>query len=482
MERLWDGETVFLLLHCLFVAYAAGASVLPAVTFALDVNAASITGALPATLLAAIEDMTTVASTPQQDNVTVTTTEEYDDIYEFQPLTTLAPVTPFERSVTFSLFLPLIAIFPLLLALIFFGLALYTCVRKCTNRIRHYRYKKRYRQYQLLKEKVANSLANRKVFPKLNGKPAGENGVKADDKKTSNDTGKTKLKADKDDDANIIVNGDVNNKNSNNSNLDAKQTDELAGDDKSRQRHLKMKTLKFELPQQVSATKQRKRVREKTPWLLGNQSCSIRVLLHLYVFFLLAAALESILSYTLYSYAIHCPMQLSASRSILLVTVFLVAVVLSRMTALVGAHVFPPNVFVLALLALCAMSATVLAVYGGKLTVVNWLFTAILGTCIGPIIPSGFTWANIYLNFNWKSISLAYWLISIGMTLFGPLGAAVFEYNGFRAVIWLVAALATTSFVLFLPTLPSLRTKNVLQLPKVDKIDIVFEESKQTYV
>ena len=483
LTQLWDGDTVFLVLHCLFIAYAAGASLLPVVTFALDTNAAAVVDTLPSDVIEAIQK---VHNSEIDSNAT--TTESYDIIYELESQTTRSTVSPLARNVTFTLFQPLVALLPFLLAITLLSLTLYTCIKNCQNRFRHYRYKTKYKQYQILKEKVAQSLKNRKVFPKLNGKPAGENGTVASGKTGQN--GKNKLKtADHTEDAesgaeeneSVIINGDLNNKNTNNSNYDIQQsTMESSQYDVTDKTKRKMKVLTFELAN--TAGEKPKRQHRKAPWLLDNQPCSIQTLLHLYVFFTLAAAIETILSYSLYSYAIYSPVELSTSRAVLLLTVYLVAIVLSRMTALIGANVFPPNAFVLCLLVLSAISAGVLVLYGGRLTTVNWLFTALLGICIGPIIPGGFTWANVYLNFNWKSISLAYWLISIGMTLFGPFGAALFEYNGYKAVLWLVLALTTTSVVLFAPTLSALQSHKVLQMPKNQNIDPVFEQSKHTYV
>ena len=213
-------------------------------------------------------------------------------------------------------------------------------------------------------------------------------------------------------------------------------------------------------------------------WFLRGQTADLPMLMYFYVFFALSAAVESVFATFVVAFALAND-RASASH---VVAFFWASSAASRLAYIGVSKCVPPNFIVIGNLTVSTVSSVILALYGGRYTVVLYMFTALLGISIGPITPGGFTWANAYLTRSSKSTALACCCSAAGMTLFPWLVAFLVDYFGTPVMLYTCTACGVASMFLYLPVMHRLGSKKVFKKKVRRRNDFVYSNSEKAYV
>ena len=213
-------------------------------------------------------------------------------------------------------------------------------------------------------------------------------------------------------------------------------------------------------------------------WFLRGQTADVPMLMYFYVFFALSAAIESVFATFVVAFALANE-RASASH---VVALFWASSAASRLAYIAVSKYVPPNFIVIGNLTVSTVSSVILALYGGRYTVVLYMFTALLGISVGPITPGGFTWANAYLTRSAKSTALACSCSAAGMTLFPWLVAFLIDYFGTFVMLYTCTACGVVSMLLYLPVMDRLGSKKVFKKKVRRRNDLVYSNSEKAYV
>ena len=486
--HLWKKDTGVKLLHILYIAYAAGCALIPQVTrpmiqttLADDIFHYMDKAGMDEILkMNGYDIILNGTETVLKKQELPSTTQTYNDSLTDN----IRPLSTQER--LYMIYL-LLGILPLVCALVFLVLFSYTCIQTCKKRCRDYRHKRKVRRVSHLKDQIARSRENMSSFQLLNGKP----GEKGSDSPTSRSSNGGSLQR------NVKQNGKESKQHQNGDTdathaIDGNQTTTLDGvcngvgsKDVDHVTHVTTsKKVSFHLSfwQRKRSSKKSKPKKKREGWLVHGQSCSTATLMYLYVFFSFPVALEMVFSYFIYTYVMQSPLKFSELYASLLLSTFWGLMMISRILVIPLAKICPPNAIIVGSLVLNTLSSTVLALYGWRYHRIIWLFTALFGFGLGPVLPSGFTWANIYILHSAKSLAVAYTMSAISMGLFSWIGGMVLQYYGYKSVMYIMIALSVLSFLLFLPAMKFVNPKKVLKFKEKQGKDTVYTTSQRTYV
>ena len=213
-------------------------------------------------------------------------------------------------------------------------------------------------------------------------------------------------------------------------------------------------------------------------WFVRGQSADVPMLMYLYVFFALSASVESVFAMFITAFAAD-----NERPSVVhVVAVFWASSAASRLAYVAVSRCLPPNFLVIGNLTVSTLSSAVLALYGGRSTILLYLFTALLGAAVGPVTPGGFTWANAYLTRSAKSTALACCVAAAGVTLSPWLVAFLVDYLGTGVVLHACTTCGVASLLLYLPVMNRLGSRKVFKKKIMRRNDFVNTNSQKDYV
>lgn len=192
---------------------------------------------------------------------------------------------------------------------------------------------------------------------------------------------------------------------------------------------------------------------EVPKWFLPPHSFDVPMLFYLYVFFTYALAMEVTYGRFLYAFAAKCDLHFSLMEGSFLMTLFWAAVILSRLLALPLSRVLTPNAIMISCLTLNLICPIVLLTYGQKYPTFLWLFSGLVGFALGPIIPGGFTWANVFLTRAPKSMALCLGFGAFGAALLSWIAGFLLDFLGYESLMYLSIATASIAMFLYMPVM-----------------------------
>lgn len=209
---------------------------------------------------------------------------------------------------------------------------------------------------------------------------------------------------------------------------------------------------------------------EHVPWFQGSQTFDIPILMFLYVCFVFPFGLEATLGMFLSAYASsnnalqqqqQQQQQLESADdaaldidvTVQLLSVFWASFILGRVLTASLSRFLSAGALLIAFLTINVLSSAILAAYADKYPTILFLFVAIFGGFLGPFIPGGFTWANVFLVATPKSIALAYCSAGLGWAICCWLSGFLISYFSKSTLMFLVAGVSSLSVILFIPVL-----------------------------
>ncbi|ELT95978.1 hypothetical protein CAPTEDRAFT_186702 [Capitella teleta] len=213
-------------------------------------------------------------------------------------------------------------------------------------------------------------------------------------------------------------------------------------------------------------------------WFQAQQSFDTPTLLFLYVFFCFALGTEFTNARFLYVYAAKCRLHLPLMHGSLVLTLFWGTILVSRVAAIPLSRVLTPNTIMISCLMLNLVSPIVLLTYGQKYPSFFWIFAGLLGLSLGPILPGGLTWANIFLSCASKSIALALGFGAVGAGLLSWLAGFLLDFFGYESLMYLNIAIAGFNILLYFPVMVILSRRSWFRL----KPQLVLEPKKAVQV
>lgn len=208
--------------------------------------------------------------------------------------------------------------------------------------------------------------------------------------------------------------------------------------------------------------------KEHVPWFQGDQTFDVPILMFLYVCFVFPFGLEATLGMFLSIYAsTNSALQqqqllqsvdtaLDIDVTVQMLSVFWASFILGRILAASLSRILSAGALLIVFLTINVLSSAILSAYADKYSTILWLFVAIFGGCLGPFIPGGFTWANVFLVATPKSIALAYCSAGLGWAICCWLAGFLVSYFGSSSLMYLVAGVSSLSVLLFIPVLMKL--------------------------
>jgi len=236
---------------------------------------------------------------------------------------------------------------------------------------------------------------------------------------------------------------------------------------------------KKQVAEKDSGDQKTETIKDVSSWFKLSQPFDVPILMYLYVFFTLAAGLESALGRFLPVYAeVFTNTSFVGPDPSLMLFAFWASLALGRLLAVSLTPLLPPNAVMLFCLLLNLLSSSILSAYGHNYSGVLWLFVCSLGCALGPILPGGLTWANIFIPLRSpKSIALVVVMIGIGMALCSWVSGFVVGYFDGTSLLFLSTAVSGVSFLLYVPVMVKLGGRSALKVE-----DNVTKNPKRTYV
>jgi hypothetical protein len=210
----------------------------------------------------------------------------------------------------------------------------------------------------------------------------------------------------------------------------------------------------------LSASKRPKnkhRSARASKWFQGEQTFDVPILMFLYVFHFIPSGVELGLGRFMSIYAGRNRLLLLAGkpqdssadsvniqmfdRSVLLVTMFWGAVIFGRLLSVCVGMRRPliSIFFTISCPVLQFLSAVILTAYGNQFLSMLWPFVALFGCSIGPVSPGSWTWADIFLTSDAKSVAAGVAVSALGGSVITWLTGLGVDYYGSTS-LWLMAA------------------------------------------
>ena len=221
---------------------------------------------------------------------------------------------------------------------------------------------------------------------------------------------------------------------------------------------------------------------EEHKWFKGRQTCGIRSLSHLYTFCMLPAGITAVLARFLFCFAVASKVHMSGQDAALLLSVFWGSVFVGRLMFIVLGRQFAPNVLIISCHSLCILALSILAAYGYRFRILLWLFTAVLGTFLGPIFPASLSWTNSFFNISPRSVTLIFCIHSLGIALLPWLVGFLMDYTGLMTLPYVLITAAIMMFLLFLPVMKSIGRRKILKVKVKKGSEMVISSSPKTYI
>lgn len=206
-------------------------------------------------------------------------------------------------------------------------------------------------------------------------------------------------------------------------------------------------------------------------WFLSKVKLGPRIVFCLLSFFFLPLAMEISFGRFLFIYAEETSLNYDREWSTYLQMLFWGGVILGRLLTPLAARCITPNGLAITCLTTSIISTAVLFAYGEKFPVFFWIFSAVTGVFIGPVVPLGLTWCNVNLNRSAMGVAVAFTIMGAGDALFSWVVGFILDIYGPQALVLYALATLGLGFIFYLPVIPLLAKKKKFRLKRKKVVD-----------
>ncbi len=226
------------------------------------------------------------------------------------------------------------------------------------------------------------------------------------------------------------------------------------------------------MPKTIKRHLRKARIQNMKPskWFKGKVKLGLRTVLFLLAFFFLPVATEVCYGRFLGVYAEKTSLSFAKDMSAYVQVLFWGAVLLSRLLTPLTARCVAPNGLIVACLTTSFISTAVIIAYGESYPILFWTFSAVTGFFVGPVVPLGITWCNVYLNTTPMSVAVAMTMVGAGEALFSWLMGYIVHMYGPRGLLLYALGTSGVAFLLYLPVIPLLAKKNKWRFRRGKKV------------
>ena len=226
------------------------------------------------------------------------------------------------------------------------------------------------------------------------------------------------------------------------------------------------------IPKAIKKTIWNARIQNMKPskWFKPKVKLGPRTVLFLLAFFFLPLAMEICFGRFLSVYAEITSLSCGKKLSTYIQMMFWGGILFGRLFTPLFARCAAPNALAITCLTTSLISSAVIIAYGEKFPIFFWIFSTATGFFIGPVLPLGITWCNIYQSISPMGMAIPMVMVGAGEALFSWLMGYILEIYGPRAL--LLYSLGTTglAFLLYLPIIPVLAKKRKWRITRRKKV------------
>ena len=226
------------------------------------------------------------------------------------------------------------------------------------------------------------------------------------------------------------------------------------------------------IPETIRKTIWDSRIENMKPskWFKSKVKLGPRTVFYLLSFFFLPLAMEICFGRFLSVYAENSSLSYGKDLSTYIQIIFWGGILFGRLFTPVFARCAAPNGMAITCLTTSIISAAIILAYGEKFPVFFWIFSTVTGFFIGPVIPLGITWCNIYQNISPMGMVVPMVMIGAGDALFSWLMGYILEVYEPRAILLYSLGTSGLAFLLYLPIIPILAKKRKWRIIKRKKV------------
>ena len=174
------------------------------------------------------------------------------------------------------------------------------------------------------------------------------------------------------------------------------------------------------MPKAIKKTIWDARIQNMKPskWFKPNVKLGPRTVLFLLAFFFLPLAIQICFGRFLSVYAEETNLSYNKDLSTYIQIMFWGGILLGRLFTPLFAKCAAPNGMAITCLTTSIISAAIILAYGEKFPVFFWIFSAVTGFFIGPVLPLGVTWCNVYQSISPMGMVIPMVMVGAGDALF----------------------------------------------------------------
>ncbi len=232
------------------------------------------------------------------------------------------------------------------------------------------------------------------------------------------------------------------------------------------------------MPKAIKKTIWKARLENMKPskWFKAKVKLGPRTVLYLLAFFFLPLTMEICYGRFLSVYAEMTSLGFGKDLSAFVQVLFWGSVLLGRLFTPLTARCAAPNGLTVTCLTTGLISTAIIIAYGEKFPIFFWIFSAVTGFFIGPLVPLGLTWCNVYLNPSAMGLVLPMVLVGAAEAIFSWLMGYILHIYGPRGLLLYSLGASGLAFLLYLPIIPLLAKKSKWQVKKRKVMGWVFSK------
>ena len=226
------------------------------------------------------------------------------------------------------------------------------------------------------------------------------------------------------------------------------------------------------MPKAIKKTIWDARIQNMKPskWFKLKVKLGPRTVFFLLAFFFLPLAMEICFGRFLNVYAEETSLSYNKDLSTYIQIMFWGGILLGRLFTPLFAKCAAPNGMAITCMTTSIISAAIILAYGEKFPVFFWIFSVVTGFFIGPILPLGVTWCNVYQSITPMGMVIPMIMVGAGDALFSWLMGYILEIYEPRAILLYSLGTSGLAFLSYLPVIPLLAKKRKWRIIKRKKV------------
>lgn len=181
----------------------------------------------------------------------------------------------------------------------------------------------------------------------------------------------------------------------------------------------------------------------------GDTKFGVLFFVLLFFFYMSIVGGERAYGKFIYSYATDGELKLSSDDASVLNSLFWICFTCGRGVSIVAAKFIHPKLLLGVELVFNVVSCVVLAVWGGSVAEVLWVFTGVLGFFLSPVFAAGMAFANQYITMTGSAVALVFVGSSAGGMVYQYVTGYLFENHGPHSLMYVMVGYAFSLSVVY---------------------------------